>query len=283
MRTKIFSLYLVFFLSSMVYADVAMMEIYERCSEQDMRTQQGLKRNAWAKKCFKHVNFDAYNNRDPMMYALVYSDSKKSWRGPMKASDSCGDWKLKAMCVQSCYPYNEIILFEDGYSAIGDAYVARKNNIVAMSSDSLLFSPEFVSLDVKSYTRSHHRDHEVLLEFNTQSGSGLVVTQGHPVLLSTGVMKEAHQLKIGDYLVRASGELDQIINIRCEDFWGHVYNIQPASGHPKENILVARDYLVGSAAYQFSQEFVKLMNRQIFRQSIDLDDIYRDTYQQEQR
>ena len=107
--------------------------IFERCAEQYLMRDEGKARNAWAKKCFPQIDIAAYEKQEPPMYALVFSPSSKSWKGPTDAYASCGDWEVKAMCVFACYPFEERVHFSGGYEAIGEAYDKQRMSLLTMN------------------------------------------------------------------------------------------------------------------------------------------------------
>lgn len=245
--------------------------IFERCAEQYLMRDEGKARNAWAKKCFPQIDIAAYEKQEPPMYALVFSPSSKSWKGPTDAYASCGDWEVKAMCVFACYPFEERVHFSGGYEAIGEAYDKQRMSLLTMQAESSLSRPEYVHLPVKAYSRSHVEASERIKIISTKGRKKIRITLDHPVLLSTGQMVEAKAIKVGDYLVDMNGRPDEVRSVIEQDYFGRVYNVAPDSGHPKENILLAEGLLMGSASYQYLEKFQSLMYRRLFRETLDVD------------
>lgn len=252
-------------LSSTIFAaPIPYALIFERCSEQYLTKPEGTARNEWATKCFPKTNFDMYTAGDPGMYALVYSPSANSWKGPTQASAVCGDWQLKAMCVFACYPAGEEVLFENGYQSLDEAIRGVEDRLMVLDPASSLDDPQLVARDVYAFTRSFAEDFESIRTFTAASGEDISVTLNHPVLLSNGIMIEARDVQVGDRLVSVDGYPDPVVDIEDELYFGRVYNVAPKSRDLKENIVVAEGFLMGSAAYQYTARFQKAMGRRLF-------------------
>ena len=230
--------------------------VLERCTEQNLDPAHGEIRNQWARKCFpEHVDaIDFFSSKKPVKYALVYSPSRNSWQGPVDQNAACGDWVIKSFCLASCYTPDQEILFESGFLPIEEALGRNETRLRVLTHNSSLQEPVFRSISVGAYSRSWQEGHEIIRVIQTESGGQLKVTENHPILLSSGDMIEARNLQIGDFLIRQNGQRDPVISIQNIDYFGKVYNISPKSLDPTENILVAQGFLVGSGAYQHTEE-----------------------------
>lgn len=235
--------------------------ILERCTEQNLEPEQGEVRNRWARKCFRdQIEYiDFFSSRKPVKYALVWSPSTNSWQGPIHENAPCGDWIIKSFCVASCYTPDQQILFESGFLAIGEALERNETYLMVLKKGSSLEKPAFEPMIVEAYTRSWQEGHETIRIIKTQSGGQLKITENHPILLASGEMIEARDLRVGDWLVKQNGQKDPVSSIENIDYFGKVFNVAPKSLNPTENILVAQGFLVGSGAYQYTEELHALI------------------------
>lgn len=247
-------------------------QVLTRCGEDSLDTQQARVRNQWALKCFtQHARVIRFHDEGaPPSYMLVRHEGTGSHRGPTQKSASCDGWQPVAFCVSSCYPADQSLWFGDGSESILNAIQKLLGRINILAHDSTLHNPTFASARVRAYTRSRSEAWESIYTFKTQSGGELRVTDGHPVLLASGKMIKARDVLPNDALVLADGRADRITHIDVSEVFTKVYNVAPDTGHPKENILVAQGFLVGSAAYQYQEEFASLLGRQFFRETLIL-------------
>ncbi len=247
-------------------------QVLERCTEDSLAPAEARLRNAWARKCFPQLRsvIDFHDAQTPNSYLLGRNDLTNSWRAPLDANAPCDGWKTIAFCVASCYPADQRLFFSNGIFPIKTAVDLLLPNIVTLSQDAALDALSYQTLPVREYTRSFQEGNELILNLVMKSGKRLAVTEGHPMLLATGVMTTARLLKTGEHLIRYDHQTDEIIAIVEEQFWGRVYNVAPRSGHPLENIVIAEGYLTGSGAYQYLEQFSSLIGRQLMRKTIEL-------------
>ncbi len=257
-------------LSCQLHAHESYIEIFDRCNEDNLNPDQGKLRNQWAAKCFPVFDANYYSNRLPLRYALVKSRSSNSYKGPTDVNAPCGDWQMIAVCLASCFTADQQVLFGTGYIPIERALNDLVTRIVTLKPESDLEHLSFGIDRVSTYTRTREAALEDVRVFDMVSGGKLSVTTGHPMLLATGVMTTAAQVKVGDFLVKMDGRYDEIARITDIQVFDRVYNVAPVSGNPVANIIVAQGYLTGSAAYQYLEEFSKLLNRKLLRSSIAL-------------
>lgn len=245
--------------ASSVVAEASYISILDRCTEQNLVPAEAEMRIAWFLACRKQppelvelVEF--YAQRKPVSYPLVYSPSANSWKGPLRKDAPCGDWVIKSFCIASCYTPDQEILFESGFLPIEEALNHNETHLIVLAPNSTLQKPVFKTISVEAYARSWQESHEIIRVIQTRSGGELKVTENHPVLLGSGDMIEARDLQIGDFLIKQNGQLDPVVAIQNVDYFGKVYNISPQSLDPYENILVAQGFLMGSGAYQYTEE-----------------------------
>lgn len=247
-------IFLFLLISQTLSAEISYAMIADRCTEQNLNPEQGKIRRAWAKKCFhelgEYIETSFFKNK----YPLVWSPSQNSWQGPLNEHAPCGDWVVKAICLASCYTPDQHILFESGNLPIAEALERNEQTLMVLQEGSSLENPILKPIAVYAYSRSWQESHEIIRVIKTKSGGQLKVTLNHPILLGSGVMIEAKDLEIGDLLIRQNGQRDPVVSIENIDYFGKVFNITPNSMNPDENILVAEGFLVGSGAYQYTEE-----------------------------
>lgn len=122
--------------------------------------------------------------------------------------------------------------------------------------------------DVEAYSESITDIVHDIRVLNMASGGQLKVTENHPLLVSTGHMKTADNISVGESLIYQDGNYDVITSIDDIDFYGKVYNVQPDASDASLNgqIVVAQGYLSGSMYYQ--NEGADLTNRLLLRSNI---------------
>lgn len=208
------------------------------------------------------VAFDAINN-----CGISYKSSGND-TGPSASLSGIdifhqAHYHLVSMCVSGCYTPEQHLLFKSGYEGIRDAMTSNAGIIQVVTSDSSLGHPQLQESEIESYTADIAPSWQDVLDLTTLSGKEVTVTTNHALLDSAGDMREASSFKVGESLVQADGTPDPIIQIRARNYYGKVYNIQPKSRDPLNNIVVAQGLLSGTVYYQNAG--VRDLNRQLFR------------------
>lgn len=258
-----------------------------RCEEDSIDTPKSLQRNAWAKRCGyisrRTWDFNVHDDDGSIRARPFYpSFSKKGdfddwWKAPVVESAKCGlgpnnVYSFITNCRASCFTPDQEILFEEGSLTIFDAFSKRATNIVTLSDSATIDSLEYTIRPVEEYTESIRNVEHDILVIKTETGGQLKVTPNHPLLVSTGHMKLAEDLKKGDSLIHKSGNFDQIDSIELVKFYGKVYNVKPNSRDEKGTVklngqvIVAQGYLSGSIYYQNSG--ANFVNRLVLRDTI---------------
>ncbi|TMO04007.1 Hint domain-containing protein [Pseudoalteromonas sp. S558] len=257
--------------------------IEQRCEDDSISTAQGLGRNEWAKKC-THISprtydynvFDDWGNqRSRVYYPSFYKPNNfDDWfRAPTAKAGSCNLGVHTAMisCLSSCYTPDQKLLFAEGELAIYDAFSRRVSRIVTLSDDAELDNIAYTVRNVDAYSESVKDVIHRILEIKTRDGGSLKVTLNHPLLISTGHMKNAEDIHIGDSLITESGDFDEILSIEEVEFYGKVYNVRPDSDGAdgvslNGQIVVAQGFLSGSMYYQNTG--ANHVNRLLLRDSL---------------
>ncbi|HRK03112.1 MAG TPA: hypothetical protein PLH57_10655 [Oligoflexia bacterium] len=188
---------------------------------------------------------------------------------PTSESAAC-DWPegfgLAAMCVGGCYTPEQIVLFSDGYKEIGSVIGGPGLELVTVHRESTSDSLKFTITPLEAMIASLQEGWNSIVEIQTLSGKMLRVTANHPMLTAKGVMVRADHLGESDLLVNEQGEPEAILAIAAGNYYGKVYNVQPATGDLLENIVVSNGLLTGSNYYQ--NEGVQNLNRQLLRLNV---------------
>ena len=261
---------LIITLSATVFSPVILaqnpdeIEIAKRCSMDSLNPQQAIGRDKWAAKCGhitpRAADFYMYDDlgkvRARPKYPSFFNPKNfNDWfKAPTSENGSCDIKHYKEMmfCVSSCYTPDQKILFVDGEHEIYDALTKKLTNIVALSDNANLDNISYQVKDVEAYSESIVETVHNIRVFNTANGGQLKVTDNHPLLVSTGYMLTAENIKVGDSLISKDGSFDEIINIEDVKFTGKVYNVMPDTSDKSTNgqIVVAQGFLSGSMYYQ---------------------------------
>ncbi|WP_437650733.1 Hint domain-containing protein [Sorangium sp. So ce362] len=199
-------------------------------------------------------------------FPLWKSAQQPEWRAPI--SGSASGWKpddgqIRAVCRSSCYKPTVKLLYDGGYTPIGEATGARLPGIVTLAEGATLDQPTLELGRVSRYTIESSDTNHQLVVIETRGGGRLVVTGNHPLVDGAGYMREASTLAVREHLARVDGSKDEIVRIGIESFFGKVYNVTPEGESLESQIVVAEGFLSGSAWYQ--NDGAEYLNRDIFR------------------
>lgn len=210
---------------------------------------------------FTKLNYPTFAHKDEARNHPV-------WKPDLASCDMPDDVIFLGICTTGCYEPDQVVLFEDGYKTLPEAFKkTEKGRLLVVSEGSSFDTIEFAAKDVSYFTADIRETTQPIVTFSMASGGQLKVTQNHPLVDGNGFVKEASALKVGDSLVLADGRLDQIVERSERDFTGKVWNVAPQAGGSQNNIVVAQGYLNGSARYQDGS--VKDLNRLQSRNLID--------------
>ncbi|MBC7975772.1 MAG: hypothetical protein H7138_12410 [Myxococcales bacterium] len=170
------------------------------------------------------------------------------------------------LCVAGCYTDDTALSFADGPSGIKAAAEAGKLDLVTLTPTATLDNLDYTANKVERYITDSQEAWQSIYTITMQSGGQLRVTSEHPLLDHTGVIRQAHALRVGDQLVRASGKPDPIARIESAKVFTKVYNVKPVTTDYVSNIVVAAGYLNGSLRYQ--NELLSSINALILRRSL---------------
>ena len=187
---------------------------------------------------------------------------------------ACNMWvekdadKLLSWCPCGCFAPDTLI---NVFSEMG--FLERKE----MASDLVFGKQDYLvthlsdesSLDSFSYEASpirlktHGKEFKKVYVVKPYGKSSITLTERHPVLLSTGVMKQIKDVTLKDMLVLSSGEPVKIEKIERIPFKQEVVNFSLETEKNKEHLIFANDIVVGDQYWQASLE--NLMNKVLLR------------------
>lgn len=273
-------------------------EMAKRCTDDSLTKGEAVARVSWAFRCAEKQVRDYYatlghNRNDPyedVIFELrsawlltargkpkprpayptfTTSDLKKGWKAPTNNDQSCrvkvpAGFMIQAVCLASCYTPEERILYSSGFVPIQEAFQEKLQDIMIVSETSSLKNVSLEPSKVRLYVDSiRETDHKILV-LGMESGGELKVTRNHPLVEGSGFIREAQDLTAGNHLVKQDGSLDRIESIETIDYFGKVYNVEPATDSLKGNLLVAEGYLSGSNWYQ--NDGYSNLNKRILRE-----------------
>lgn len=268
--------------------------VAHRCSQDSLSLTAAKGRYDWMVKCQNSVpiikefleNFDDVRNSQnatidsgrllyPTFMEVTSKRTEKPWIAPTDKNASCvvpAKIYVAAVCVASCATPEQRILTEinGDNSFAGETYIEaltrKTQSVVTVTADSGMDGMKFESTPVSQWVSELIDGDHPVLEFVMNSGGTLRVTPNHPLVDSTGIMREAKDLKIGESLVKMGGESDQIVAINSQIHYGKVYNVFTASSDLNRNLVVTSGYINGTAFYQ--NEGAINMNRQVLRKRL---------------
>jgi PKD repeat protein len=271
--------------------------VAKRCSQDSLDNGQAHGRLEWMKKCQDDIpavkeflaNFDnvnqkvgsskvAIDSRNRILYPtfMIAGDGKKDkvWIAPKDKSAACSvapkNAYVAAVCVSSCAtPEQEILSQMDGRMKNRTFIEALTGNapvVATLNESSSMRSKQTSRTAVEQWvTELIDTEHEILV-FRMASGGELRVTPNHPMLDSSGTIRLADNMHVGEHLVKLGGVLDEIVSIEQTKYFGKVYNLFVHSSDPKRNIVITNGYLNGTAFFQ--NEGAEIVNRRIFKRSL---------------
>jgi len=174
--------------------------------------------------------------------------------------------QVDALCEAGCYSPEQEIRVGDASMAVSKAHESGQSALTTLDPNATIDSIKLMGNTIARWTVDIAPAQQTIITLRMKSGGQLRVTNEHPLVTSEGVMKQAQTLVVGESLVRDNGSADPVVSIVKSTEYTKVYNLRPTTTDLTSNILVAQGYLSGSARYQ--NEYVKYLNRVLFRQKI---------------
>jgi hypothetical protein len=259
-----------------------------RCTENQIADNAGaMERIDWADRCglvskekwsrlyFNNIDYLTGIPTPRAKYAypiFVHDESATNKTYPLwvpnhASCDVPSDILFFTICEAGCYAPDQKIAFtqknkpallpiQKAFETFGSELKSSPSpkesdlRVYSVMKGSTLDSLTFGTLPLKRIVASAKDENNTILTFRTESGGELKVTPEHPLISSLGQFRKAQHFKVGDSLVLQTGQLDPITEILESSFFGKVYNLEPRSSDPTENIHVAQGFLAGSLAVQ---------------------------------
>jgi hypothetical protein len=160
--------------------------------------------------------------------------------------------RLRGVCRPGCFADDTELLtgFSDGGEPLTTpaAKITADDTLMSMADESSLAGVDLVPRSIE--TLIHGPETPALFVFALGNGSTLRVTQHHPMVLASGIIVEARQVKSGASFVGFDGKPVAITSITRERTTGEVYNFETASDTELGHIIVAEGVLVGDLKLQ---------------------------------
>lgn len=244
----------------------------ERCGASDLivSISETRGRNAWSRKCgYVSVSTENYLNME-LLY-VTYANGCQSGCSiyvPVVETAPCIAGLVKlAYCYGDCYTPQQRLLFQGEFVGISRAYESGILTITTLAPNVTMTALAYGERPIRSYLKGQATK-EVFM-FRMQDTRILQITSKHPMVMKSGKILAAEELKVGDELLGADGRgvmIQEVANSLVTDvFW----NIQPESTQKAENILNVEGVLTGSARFQ--NDWANEEYRLLMRDEISLD------------
>lgn len=112
--------------------------------------------------------------------------------------------------------------------------------------------------------RTYGKESKKIYRIKPEGRSSLLLTEKHPILLGTGIMKQIKNVKKTDRLVLSSGESISIEKIERIPFKQDVLNFSVDVEENSEHLIFANDIVIGDQYWQASLE--DLLNQILLRE-----------------
>ncbi|WGL60483.1 hypothetical protein QEJ31_02560 [Pigmentibacter sp. JX0631] len=163
--------------------------------------------------------------------------------------------KLTSWCSCGCFESGSRIFSVDKKTNKADYYsinnvISNFSNykVVTLKTSSTLSKIETQEVDIRGISIGEEKNH--LIVFTAENNQNLSVTQDHAILLSTGKIVQAKDVKLTDKLVKSNGQAIKIVSIKKKYATAEVLNILNDSSNKKQNILFVEGFIVGDLSWQ---------------------------------
>ncbi|MCS6837533.1 MAG: hypothetical protein NZ480_01685 [Bdellovibrionaceae bacterium] len=269
--------------------------VASRCSHDSLSVTEARGRFQWMKKCENQIPIlkefldeyhrsgikdgqkRSFDSKRPLYASFMYVDRGKTkvWKAPTQDDEPCwvpNQAYIAAICVSSCATPDQYTLVGDAlkgsvrWMTFKDALENKETLVQTLSNNTLNRKNTYQATRVDQWvTEFMDTEHDIAV-IRTRSGGLLKLTLNHPMVLADGTLKWVSDLKVGDSLIDAHFNQDEIVSIEVQKYFGKVYNIFTLSSSIPQNIVVINNYLTGSAMFQ--NEAADLINRRIFRNEL---------------
>lgn len=195
------------------------------------------------------------------------------WTAPTSAPPSASDarcalpanYDLVGMCASGCVTPEQEIASETDFVAIEDLE-ARVAPSVLVPSQLSPGAKSYTPIKVRRFIKDGTDAPQKIVVVNTKSGGSVRVSLNHPLLTQDYTMRRADALVAGDSLVQADGALDEITDVRIEEYYGKLHNLTVDTSKLEKSVYIVRGYISGDKKHQ--DLALSDVNRQILRNLI---------------
>ena len=176
---------------------------------------------------------------------------------------------LDGWCPCGCFsPATEISVFSDHnflnkkIKASDIIFGNNKDILVSHLSEDSSFG-DFSYKASKIRLKTHGKESKKIYRIKPKGRKAILLTERHPVLLASGIMKQIKDVDISDKLVLSTGKPIPIESIKREPFRIEVVNFSIDVEKNKEHLIFANDLVIGDQYWQASLE--DLLNQVFIR------------------
>ena len=239
------------FLSILGFTGEAFSQGVARC-EEDMITTDAEQRgrNGWARKCSYITPAMESTANSLKMYWVFKSDAPKT-----EGADCIGGLTMQAMCATGCFTPSQSIISEGEVISIGEAAGQKRASVAGLEKD--------YSLGEQSVMQFVKGEETGTIYVISTEDHSIEVTTNHPMVLGSGEVVPASELKVGGSLLSTDLEATKITNIEEIPYNGTVWNVLLDSQEKEHNIIASEGLLTGSLKFQnqWADEYFRLALR----------------------
>lgn len=163
--------------------------------------------------------------------------------------------KLTSWCSCGCFESGSRVFAvnkssgEANYFRINDIVNNFDNfRIVTLKKNSTLKKIETQEINIRGISVGEEKNQ--LIVFISENNQRLAVTEDHAILLASGKIVQAKDVKITDSLLKSDGQPIRILDIQKKYADSEVLNILNDTNNKKQNILFVEGFIVGDLSWQ---------------------------------
>lgn len=192
------------------------------------------------------------------------------WRAPTSEVSSADDTRCKkpeefvlvGLCTSGCVTPESLVETPQGTQEIAQMTEQKQPQVlVPMPVENGNISSE--PMDIERYTSDMISVRQDILVITTKSGASIRLSVNHPLLDGEFIITRADAFKVGDSLVSANGNLDEIVSIEPQKFTGKLHNLTVASNELDKSLYIVQGFISGDKKYQDLE--TSDLNRKILR------------------
>lgn len=176
---------------------------------------------------------------------------------------------LDGWCPCGCFAPETLVSIFDGESFLetkrraGELVFGKEQELLVSHLSQASHLDNFTYNASKIRLKTFGKENKKIYRLKTKGQDELLLTERHPVLLASGVMKQIREVTEEDKLVLSTGESVEIESLVREPFHKQVVNFSVETEQNKEHLIFANNLVVGDQYWQASLE--DLLNRVLLR------------------